>query len=166
MSLIARAGRLLPLLLLLALLPACDGGAPDDDQLFTCQSLGLGTQGTMTADLRVAGVTVPFEPTCLRVTVESDVIVVRGIVTSGPILERDIVLLAPTTEPTTVPLSIALREASATYATPGRTLNAVEGTITIDAVTASDVSGTFDFVTSGNETQRVSVAGGTFQIPR
>lgn len=148
---------LLPALLGALALAACDTG-PDEGAPLTCDRLGMGTEGTLTATVRRDSVFRAFDATCLRATVTADRIVIRGLVTSGSLIEGDIVLTALATDRGS--FSIGAGQASGRYIVAQQTYEALEGSVTLGGVAAS-VAGAFEF----SARDGVSVFNGEFSIP-
>lgn len=152
--------RVLLWLALLLVLPACDGGAPDDGVALTCERIGTRTDGQFRARVVDPFGERPFTPGCTRATQADGRTVVRALVLSGPLIEGDIVLTAIGTA--TGVYSVAAGQASARYAVAGQTYEATEGSVVLTLVTEATVAGTFDFVARDG----VRVTSGEFTLPR
>lgn len=141
------------------LLAACDSGGTQGVPV-SCASLGTDEGGTLTARLLVDDADPrTFAATCSRATRAADRVVIRALVVSGSLVEGEIVLTTLGT--TSGPYAIGGGTAAARYIVGGRVYEAVDGGVTLGVVSATAVTGAFDFSTVDGP----SVTGGEFTLP-
>lgn len=141
------------------LLVGCDGGAPADGVPVSCAAYGTYEDGLLSAEVREGDFTGPFLATCTRATRTTDRVVIRAFVLNGSRVDGEIVLTALGTSDGAY--AIGGGTASGRYISRGIVHEAVEGGITLGTVSASGVSGAFDFTTDSG----LSVVGGEFTLP-